>query len=163
MTRSIFSLVFLVLVGIVSCARQSAVDVAAERAALREADSRYSQTGSTKDSNAFIALYASDGAVYPPEGPIVKGLDSIRSFLNPVFKDPAFATKFTPITLEVSQGGDMGYTINLLELTATGPNGKPVTEHIRDFHLWRKQADGSWKIVVDIWNAEPSPIVALKK
>jgi uncharacterized protein (TIGR02246 family) len=156
MTHSTFSVAFLVLVGMVSCARQPSVDVAAERAALTEADSRYSQATSTKDADAFVGFYAQDGAMYPPEGSVVKGPDSIRDFVGPFFEDPGFAAKFTPLAVEVSQGGDMGYSFNLLELTATGPTGETVTEHLRDFHLWHKQADGSWKLVVDIWNAEPA-------
>lgn len=24
---------------------------------------------------------------------------------------------------------------------------------VRDFHVWKKQADGSWKVAVDIWNS----------
>ncbi len=163
MAHSIFSVVLLGLLGIVSCTRQTPVDVSAERDALREADTRYSETLSRKDTDAFSGFYAPDGAMYPPEGSVVKGPDSIRSFVGPFFKDPAFASKFTPLTVEVSQGGDMGYTFNLLELTATRPNGEPGTERLRDFHLWRKQADGSWKIMVDIWNAEPPPTAASEK
>ena len=49
----------------------------------------------------------------------------------------------------------MGYTLNAADLSYTGPDGKPLTEHLRDFHLWRKQPDGSWKLSIDIWNAEP--------
>jgi ketosteroid isomerase-like protein len=30
-------------------------------------------------------------------------------------------------------------------------------QRLRDVHLWRKQADGSWKVVVDVWNMEPAP------
>ena len=163
MTHSIFSVVLLGLLGIVSCTRQTSVDVSAERAALREADTRYSETLSRKDTDAFVGFYAPDGAMYPPEGSDVKGPDSIRSFVGPFFKDPAFATKSTLLTVEVSQGGDMGYTFDLLELTATRPNGEPGTERLRDFHLWRKQADGSWKIMVDIWNAGPPTTAASKK
>ena len=120
MTQSTFFVVSLVLVGMVSCARQPSVDVAAERAALSEADSRYSLSLSTKDTDAFISFYSPDAAMYPPEGSAVKGPESIRSFVGPFFEDPAFAAKLTPLTVEVSQGGDMGYTFNLLELTVTG-------------------------------------------
>ena len=158
---SIYCVTFLVL--LVSCTRQPAVDISAEVAALREADNRYSRTGTTKDLEAFVSLNAPDCAMYPPQAPIVKGLDSIRSFVTTAFKDPLFSIKFTPVAVEVSQGGDMGYTLNLAELTSTGPNGEAATEHLRDFHVWRKQADGSWKIEVDIWNAEPPSAPAMKK
>lgn len=49
----------------------------------------------------------------------------------------------------------MGYTYGTANITITGPDGNPMTEGIRDFHLWKRQADGSWRIVVDIWNIAP--------
>jgi len=85
----------------------------------------------------------------------VSGMPAIREFVAGFIADPAFAVTFRPISLEVSQDGTMGYTLSSGELTYTGPEGTPVTERLRDFHVWRKQADGSWKIAVDIWNAEP--------
>lgn len=30
--------------------------------------------------------------------------------------------------------------------------GNPVTRQGKDFHLWKKQPDGSWKVVIDIRN-----------
>ena len=54
-------------------------------------------------------------------------------------------------------GADMGYSMSEATMTLSGPDGGPVTEHVRDFYVWRRQADGSWKVVVDIWNAAPPP------
>ena len=34
--------------------------------------------------------------------------------------------------------------------------GQPKTEYNKGVTVWRKEADGSWKNVVDIWNADPS-------
>lgn len=35
--------------------------------------------------------------------------------------------------------------------STTGIDGDPVIQQLRDFHLWRKEADGVWRIVEDIW------------
>ena len=136
------------------------VDVEAERAALTEADSRYGSTAATRDLETFLAFYASDAAMYPPEGATVTGLDNIRSFAGAFFADPAFSATFRSLAVEVSQDGDMGYTLSTGDLAYTGPDGNLIAERIRDFHVWRKQADGTWKIVVDIWNLEPAAPVA---
>jgi uncharacterized protein (TIGR02246 family) len=147
----------LIVVVTVTCAPQPAAtfDIEAERTALRDADSRYSQAASAKDVEAVVALYAPDGAIYPPDGAVVTGLEGVRGFASAFVADSAFAARFTPRAVEVSADADMGYTLNDAEVTFTGSDGKPMTERIRDFHVWRKQPDGSWKIVVDIWNNEP--------
>jgi len=33
--------------------------------------------------------------------------------------------------------------------------GKPMTQYNKAVSIWRKQADGSWKDAVDVWNAAP--------
>jgi hypothetical protein len=30
-----------------------------------------------------------------------------------------------------------------------------VTETIKDIHVYQRQADGSWRIYGDVWNADP--------
>ncbi|MBI1967147.1 MAG: DUF4440 domain-containing protein [Gemmatimonadetes bacterium] len=141
-----------------ACGRQPPpVDLEAARASLRTADSGYSQTASGKNLEAFVALYEPSATMYPPAEALAQGTEAIRAFAGAFLKDPAFAVRFTPVAVEVAANGDMGYTLNTVDITVTGPDGKPATERIRDFHLWRKQADGRWKVVVDIWNAEPPP------
>jgi len=34
-------------------------------------------------------------------------------------------------------------------------SGKPVKEYNKVVTVWRKEADGSWKNVIDMWNADP--------
>jgi hypothetical protein len=39
-----------------------------------------------------------------------------------------------------------------------GPDGTPVTVDGKAVTIWRREKDGSWKCVVDIWNdAPPAP------
>jgi len=60
-----------------------------------------------------------------------------------------------PVQVEVSRGGDLGYARGTYELTATDPaNKKAATEKGRFVTIFRKEADGSWKAVQDINNAE---------
>lgn len=137
------------------CTGAPVIDLEAARASLREADSRYSQITSSKDLEGFVAMYTSDAAMYPPDLPVAKGSEAIRATAGAFMEDPAFAVSFTPGTVDVAASGDMGYTYGTANITITGPDGTPLTETIRDFHLWKRQADGSWKLVVDIWNIAP--------
>jgi len=44
------------------------------------------------------------------------------------------------------------------ELTAPGPNGTPITLHLRGISVWRMDPDGQWRCVVDISNEEPAAV-----
>ena len=68
---------------------------------------------------------------------------------------PGFKLTPSPIAMDPSAGGDMGYTLNLLALSFDGPDGVPVVEHLRDLHIWRREAEGAWRIVEDIWQVLP--------
>ncbi|GIT52402.1 MAG: hypothetical protein Ct9H300mP15_26150 [Gemmatimonadota bacterium] len=48
----------------------------------------------------------------------------------------------------------MGWTLSVGEITINNPEGPPGRDVVRDFHTWKKQEDGSWKVVVDMWNSE---------
>jgi ketosteroid isomerase-like protein len=45
-------------------------------------------------------------------------------------------------------------------MTINDAEGRPMTERGRSVTVWRKEARGGWKCVVDIWNPEPPPSAA---
>ena len=134
------------------------VDLDAQRALLVEADAQYTATANAGDVEGLTALYAPDATRYPPGGEPSHGLDAMRAFAQGVASTPGFHLTAHPLALETSQGGDMGYTLNLLELTVTGEDGVPEAQWLRDFHVWRREPDGAWRIVEDIWHVmDPAP------
>lgn len=156
MRRPVVSMILATMTGIAACAPQApVVDLEAELASLKAVDARYAQVAGDKDLEGIVALYAPDAFVYPPEVEPISGLEGIRGMMEAFMADPSAGGTFTPLFAQVSQGGHMGYTMDLVELTQTGPDGAPVVERVRDFHVWRKDAEGSWKLVVDIWNPAP--------
>lgn len=134
---------------------QSAVDMDAERASLRAAADAYHAAAAAADPAAVSALYTSDGMMIPPNAQSLSGLDAIRAFADSFTEAPGFEMSFGDSMVEVGAGGGMGYTLAEVTVTVDGPDGEPVVEVLRDFHLWEKQG-GEWKVSVDIWNS-PDP------
>ena len=133
------------------------IDIDAERTALSEAANRYHEAVQSVDVNTAATLYASDALVLPPNMETKEGTAGVREFLAIVAEMPGFQIRFETPTVVLSKEGGLGYTLADLEFTVNGPDGQPVTSRQRDFHLWKKQADGSWKVVIDIWNS-PDPL-----
>jgi ketosteroid isomerase-like protein len=67
---------------------------------------------------------------------------------------PRFAVSWQPTKAEASRGGDIGYTLGTYELTLNNPQGTPVTDRGKYLTVWKKQADGSWKVAVDTFNSD---------
>ena len=161
MTKQCALLTAAVLLTVMACAPPPEpppeIDIEAERAALSEAANRYHEAGVSLDLDTIAALYANDALLLPPNSEAMEGPDGVREFLTAFTSIPGFQIRFEEPTVVVSKEGDMGYTLADIEFTVDGPDGQPVTSQERDFHLWRKQADGSWKVVIDIWNS-PDPL-----
>ena len=66
------------------------------------------------------------------------------------FKTPGFQISWEPESAEISKSGDLGYLIEHDDMTMNDSTGKPITQHYNSVTVWKKQADGSWKNVVDV-------------
>ena len=49
----------------------------------------------------------------------------------------------------------MGYTVATNRVTVPGIDGALVTVTGKAVTVWRKEPDGAWRCVLDIWNADP--------
>jgi ketosteroid isomerase-like protein len=153
--KKLFPIVATLLVLAISgCAPQ--VDVEAERAALLTADEAWSQ--SAADLDGFMSFVADDASMLPFDVPIATGEEAIRAVFSALSSAPGFALSWSATGAVVSRAGDLGYTIGTFELTVNDAEGNPVTTVGKYVTVWRKQADGQWKVVADIFNRDaPAP------
>jgi hypothetical protein len=78
--------------------------------------------------------------------------------------NPGFAVGWQPTTVEVSTAGDLGYTVGTYESTLQDEHGNPVTDRGKYVTVWKKQPDGKWKVVADIFNSDlPAPTAGLSE
>ncbi len=134
----------------------------------READARALREGEIaafvkdwggRDADRIAAHYTDDGNLMVPNSPTMTGRDAIGKTMKNVVADPKWSLALQPVQVEVSRSGDLGYTRGTYVLIATDPvTKKAVTENGRFVAIFRKQADGSWKAVQEINNAESATI-----
>jgi uncharacterized protein (TIGR02246 family) len=125
---------------------------AADEAAIRAADAAWSKAAGEKDLARTVSYYA-DGAVLMAAGsPLTSGKDAIQKAFAQMMANPGFALSFAPTKVEVSKAGDLAYEIGDYSLTFGDKKGKPLTTKAKYVVVWGKQADGSWKALVDAPN-----------
>jgi ketosteroid isomerase-like protein len=83
-------------------------------------------------------------------GEIVRGQDAIRDLMTPAFTNPTYSLSWEPEFAEISLAGDLGYTIGRYESWAVAQSGDTLTSTGRYVTIWRKDAEGEWKAVLDI-------------
>jgi len=143
------------ILAVVACTPAQQIDTQAELSALRNVAESYQQAASAKDAAAVVTFYADEAIMVPPNAQRVEGIENVRNYRFGFIETPGVELSFEIVRAEVSQSGDMGWTIALAHITIARPEGPPGRDLVRDFHVWKKQQDGSWKIVVDMWNSEP--------
>lgn len=143
---------------VVACAQgQPAVDTAAETEALRSAELAYHDAARALDADAVSTMYAPDALMYPPNEPSRVGLDAIREFATAFTSAPGLRMDLELVDVAVGAGGTLGYTRTDVVATVDGPDGEPVSQRLTDLHVWEKDAAGTWKLKIDIWNS-PDPL-----
>ena len=141
---------------------QPAADTrAADEATLKNLDAEWSKAAAvTKDVDKTVSYYADDALVLPPNSPVLTGKEPIRAMWKGMLSTPGFGGGWKATKVEVSRSGDMGYVTGSYEFSQTDASGKPMTDKGKFLEVWKKQADGSWKCVVDMFSSDLPPVAA---
>ncbi|MFI5177238.1 MAG: YybH family protein [Vicinamibacterales bacterium] len=138
-----------------ACAPPAPPDTSAQdEAAIRALETAWSSALAAKDVDKFVAYYAPDAVVLPPNGPMESTPAGIRKALGDFMALPGLAMTFRPSAVGVAKGGDVAYTYGTYDLSMTGPDGKPMQDKGKYVTVYKKQADGSWKAAVDTFNSD---------
>ena len=155
MRRFVAMVAVLVAVG---CAQRPAEPPdtrAADEAAIRASIREWSAAAQAKDAAKFVSFYADDAVVMMAGAPDISGIAAIREGIGGMMQDPAFALSFAADNVVVARSGDLAYETGAYTMSMTGPDNKPTTEQGHYVVVWRKQADGAWKVAVDAPLSDP--------
>ena len=131
-----------------------AADMDANAKALAKLDDDWSKAAATKDADRVASFYAEDATAYPPHEPVAIGRPAAKKVWAAYFADKTFTISWKTVHAEVAKSGDFGYTAGAYEASFVGPDGKLVSEKGKYVCTWRKQKDGTWKAIHDIWNTD---------
>ena len=100
---------------------------------------------------AFIAHFAPDGLVFEPEPVRVREAWPQR----PAPADP-LRLAWRPALVEVARAGDLGLSTGPFELVDTAT--RSPARHGAFFSVWQRQADGAWKVWLDMGARSPAAV-----
>jgi len=128
---------------------------AQDEAAIRAAAADWGRAIEAKDLDQTVAFYADDAWVYPQNAPVAKTADQRRAVWAAFFAIPGASDMEGDISrVDVARSGDLAVEFGTFAMTMNDKRGKPVTETEKYVVTWKKQADGKWKAVADIWNTD---------
>ncbi len=108
-----------------------------------------------KDVERIVSFWAEDALVMPPGQPLVEGKEAIRGFVTQSMNIPGFKIHWVSEKVSFSPDGQLAYMRATNETTLTGPDGNLMNVPGRGVSVWRRDPDGQWRCVIDIWNEPP--------
>lgn len=127
------------------------VDHEAEASALMKISRDWSTTMGKGEMDKALDVWADDAVVLPPDMAVFQGKDAIREYVEKASGMPGFKISWEPVSVKISECGDMAYMLERNVITVNDTLGNPVTTHGKVVTVWKKER-GTWKNVVDIWN-----------
>jgi ketosteroid isomerase-like protein len=123
--------------------------VAAARA-LDEAFARYASAGDL--DRLVAACYAEDAQVLAPNVPVVRGRGQIRELLREMLE--AGVGEVTRETGQLHVSGELGYGVGRYTWAVLPSGDKPRRDIGKYVLVYRRKADGSWKVGVEIFSSD---------
>jgi uncharacterized protein (TIGR02246 family) len=127
-------------------------EMSAEAKALAKLDDDWSAAAATRDAKRVASFYADDAIAYPPNEPVAVGKAAAEKVWAAYFADPSYNLSWKTTHAEVN--GPIGYTAGSYEDSFKGPDGKKVQGKGKYLCVWKKQSDGTWKAIRDMWNTD---------
>lgn len=118
---------------------------------LMEADRAFDAAVAEGGSEAWGGWFAEDGALVQEGRGEIRGRIQVREAV--AFLDvPDVSLRWTPTRADIAASGDLGWTTGTYVSESPGPAGEIRRGEGVYVSIWRLQADGSWKVVMDLGN-----------
>lgn len=99
------------------------------------------------DVDALVDLYETNAVQLAPDGRKVTGREGLRTVFESLLNAGVRLEGTQQTALVV---GDLAVTSTQYEVRTIGPDGEPRTAAARTAEVSRQQADGSWRVVIDV-------------
>jgi ketosteroid isomerase-like protein len=123
------------------------------KAILFDLEAKFAKATAEGGGKAFATWFAEDGVSLGNGQAPVYGRDAIARQATWSPKD--YQLLWTPTDAVMSPNGDMGYTWGHYEGRSHDSDGNSKVTTGRYLSVWRKEPDGSWKVVLDSSSEEP--------
>jgi len=127
---------------------------AADETAIRANESDMAKAFATLDPAKTASFYSDDVVALSPDSPVIQGKDNAQKYFETMMKDKP-EVSWAPEKVEVARSGDLAYSWGRGKARMKDKKGKVTETTDKYVSVWKKQADGSWKIAIDTMIPDP--------
>jgi ketosteroid isomerase-like protein len=116
---------------------------------LRKMEAEFMQAAAERGSAGYMSYYAEDAVELPNGEAVIQGKAAIAKTMG-FLDNKENRLTWAPVGADVS--GDIGYTYGTYEFHGKDKDGVGIVDYGKYTSIWKRQKDGSWKIVLDMGN-----------
>lgn len=124
---------------------------------LKQLEAEFMKAAADRGSQGYLSYYAEESVELPNGGPIIQGKTNIAPGMG-FLDDKNNRLIWTPVGADISASGDLGYTYGNYEFHSKNKQGKETVDYGKFTSVWKRQKDGSWKVVLDMGNSSKPPM-----
>lgn len=123
-----------------------------ETDAILATDAAWLKVYQAKDLDKSVAFCDEQGSMLAPNAPIAVWKDAVAKLIAKDFAHDNIARNANQVG--ISRSGDLGYTSGTTGMTFKDASGKTVVYKGKYLTAWKKQANGEWKVLYDMFNSD---------
>jgi len=124
-------------------------NVTAAKAAITAASDEWNKAIAAKNLDQCVSAYENDAVLFAPNAPAAVGKDAIGAAWKELLSAPRVQITFPSTEIDVARSADLAVQRGAFQAVMTDAKGKASTENGRFVIVWRKQEDGTWKVLAD--------------
>ena len=128
-------------------------DAASVQRAIDSAETRFSTALMKGDTTGINTVYAEDAVVLPPNMKAARGragLSQMHAAMLANVTYPSVSLKSEDLIVS----GDYGIETGSYRMTVQPKTGKAMDDIGKFMSVWKKQPDGSWKMIRDMFSSD---------
>jgi uncharacterized protein (TIGR02246 family) len=127
---------------------------AADETAIRAAESDMIKAVAALDAAKAASFYSDDVVGMTADAPVIQGKENAQKYFDKWMSEKP-EVSWNPVKVEVARSGDLAYTWGTGKMSVKDKKGKVTETTLKYVSVWKKQADGGWKIAIDTTIPDP--------
>jgi ketosteroid isomerase-like protein len=117
-------------------------------AEVKSADAAWAEAAAAKSVERMLDFYDEAAVFIAQDGRVISGREGLRAAWTAFFGTPGIELSWQAHVVGGSQSRDLAFSYGSWEIEQ-GPSGQTTKRTGTYVFVWKKQADGKWKVLVD--------------
>jgi ketosteroid isomerase-like protein len=122
-----------------------------DQASIRERTDAFVKAFNAREVNDVLGVYAENSVFMPPNEPVIRGRDALKTFYDDLLKSGATGLKLN--VGEVSGHGPLAYQSGTYEMEVKRATGAATRDRGKYLFVLRKMGE-TWRYEYSMWNSD---------